>query len=213
MQAPVRIICVQRGLEPYEQSLAAMRAYIASVDAQAPDQLWLTEHPAVFTLGQAGKPEHVLSPGSIPVIKTERGGQVTYHGPGQAVLYPLLHLRRYHLNVRCYVHCLEQSVIDLLAHYSIAAQRREGAPGVYVNDAKVAALGVKISRGVAFHGLALNVCMDLAAYQCINPCGYPGMQVTDMQTLLPHRTLDFATVQAELGQTLLQRLCAMPAPT
>ena len=137
----------------------------------------------MFTLGQAGKPEHVLMPGDIPVIHVDRGGQVTYHGPGQLVLYPLLDLRRLKIGVREYVCRIEQSVIDTLADWNIEAVRREGAPGVYVADAKIAALGIRVRRGCSFHGLAFNIAMDLSPFSRINPCGYAGLQVTSMVDL------------------------------
>ena len=147
------------------------------------DELWLVEHDPVFTLGQAGKPEHVLMPGDIPVLHVDRGGQVTYHGPGQIVAYPLLDLRRLKIGVRDYVDRIEQAVIDTLADWNIHAQRREGAPGVYVGEAKVAALGIRVRRGCTFHGLAFNIAMDLEPFQRINPCGYQGLQVTSMLEL------------------------------
>lgn len=142
------------------------------------DELWVVEHDPVFTLGQAGKPEHVLAAGDIPVVKVDRGGQVTYHGPGQIVVYPLLELRRLGIGVRDYVCRIEQAIIDTLAEWNIQGQRQEGAPGVYVGGAKVAALGIRVRRGCTFHGLAFNVAMDLEPYRRINPCGYAGMAVT-----------------------------------
>jgi lipoyl(octanoyl) transferase len=148
-----------------------------------PDEVWLVEHEPVFTLGQAGRPEHVLLPGDIPVLHVDRGGQVTYHGPGQLVVYPLLDLRRLKIGVRDYVHRIEQAVIDTLACWNIAATRRDGAPGVYVNGAKIAALGIRVRRGCAFHGLAFNVAMDLEPFRRINPCGYAGLQVTSVADL------------------------------
>ena len=159
---------------------AAMRAFTRSRDATTPDELWLVEHEPVFTLGQAGRPEHVLAPGTIPVLQVDRGGQVTYHGPGQIVAYPLLDLRRLKIGVRDYVHRIEQAVIDTLADWNIGAGRREGAPGVYVDDAKVAALGIRVRRGCSFHGLAFNVDLDPEPFSRINPCGYQGLQVTSV---------------------------------
>ena len=160
-----------------------MSAFTDNRTAETPDEFWLLEHDPVFTLGQAGKMEHVLAPGDIPVVPVDRGGQVTYHGPGQIVGYPLIDLRRAGIGVREMVDLLEQSIIDTLAHWSIRAGRREGAPGVYVDDAKVAALGLRVRRGCSFHGLAFNVAMDLQPYQRINPCGYKGLQVTQMLDL------------------------------
>lgn len=160
-----------------------MQAYTDGRDDTTLDALWLVEHDPVFTLGQAGKPEHVLLPGDIPVLHVDRGGQVTYHGPGQLVAYPLLDLRRLRIGVRDYVCRIEQAVIDTLADWSIEGRRRKGAPGVYVDDAKVAALGIRVRRGCAFHGLAFNIDMDLAPFSRINPCGYAGLEVVSMRDL------------------------------
>ena len=160
-----------------------MQAFTDARDEATPDELWLVEHEPVFTLGQAGKPEHVLMPGDIPVVKVDRGGQVTYHGPGQIVLYPLLDLRRIGIGVREYVCRIEQAIIDTLDEWNIGGQRREGAPGVYVAGAKVAALGIRVRRGCTFHGLAFNIGMDLEPFHRINPCGYQGLQVTSMRDL------------------------------
>lgn len=167
----------------YEPVWRAMQAFTDARDEATPDELWLVEHEPVFTLGQAGRPEHVLAPGDIPVLHVDRGGQVTYHGPGQIVLYPLLDLRRLKVGVREYVERLEQAVIDLLADWNIDAARRCGAPGVYVNGAKVMALGIRVRRGCTFHGLAFNVAMDLEPFRRINPCGYEGLQVTSVADL------------------------------
>jgi lipoyl(octanoyl) transferase len=171
------------GRQPYEPVWRAMQRFTDNRGEDTPDELWLVEHDPVFTLGQAGKPEHVLLPGEIPVLHVDRGGQVTYHGPGQVVAYPLLDLRRLKIGVRDYVHCIEQAVIDTLADWNIDAARREGAPGVYVNAAKIAALGIRVRRGCSFHGLAFNVAMDLEPFRRINPCGYAGLQVTSMLDL------------------------------
>ncbi len=171
------------GRAAYEPVWRAMQGFTDARTADTPDELWLVEHDPVFTLGQAGKPEHVLMPGDIPVLKVDRGGQVTYHGPGQIVAYPLLDLKRLKVGVRDYVCRIEQAVIDTLDHWNIDARRQEGAPGVYVNGAKVAALGIRVRRGCTFHGLAFNIDMDLAPYHRINPCGYAGLQVTSMLDL------------------------------
>jgi len=178
------------GRQPYEPVWRAMQAFTDARDEATPDELWLVEHEPVFTLGQAGKPEHVLMPGDIPVLHVDRGGQVTYHGPGQIVAYPLLDLRRLKIGVREYVHRIEQAVIDTLAEWNIEGARREGAPGVYVGDAKVAALGIRVRRGCAFHGLAFNVAMDLEPFGRINPCGYQGLQVVAMADLGGPSSLD-----------------------
>jgi lipoyl(octanoyl) transferase len=168
------------GRQPYDAVWQAMEAVTDARDESAPHQLWLVEHEPVFTLGQAGKPEHVLAPGDIPVVRTNRGGQVTYHGPGQLVAYPLVDLRRLHLGVREFVCRIEQALIDTLATWNITALRREGAPGVYVDGAKIGALGLRVRRGCSFHGLAFNVGMDLEPFARINPCGYQGLQVTSV---------------------------------
>lgn len=171
------------GLVPYLQAFDAMRAFNEMRDATTPDEVWLLQHPPVFTQGLNGKPEHLLAPGEIPVVATDRGGQVTYHGPGQLVLYPLLDLRRRNLGVRRLVTILEQAVIDLLAAAGIAAQARPEAPGVYVDGRKVASLGLRVRRGCSYHGLSLNVDMDLAPFRHINPCGYAGLEVTQLRDL------------------------------
>ena len=160
-----------------------MQRYTDARGPESADELWLVEHEPVFTLGQAGKPEHVLAAGDIPVLAVDRGGQVTYHGPGQVVAYPLIDLRRAGLGVRELVHRIEQAVIDTLAGFGIAGQRREGAPGVYVGEAKVAALGLRVRRGCSFHGLSFNVAMDLEPYARINPCGFRGLAVTQVLDL------------------------------
>ena len=177
--------CVVRdlGRRAYEPVWRAMQSLTDARDEGTPDELWLVEHDPVFTLGQAGKPEHVLLPGDIPVLHVDRGGQVTYHGPGQLVAYPLVDLRRLRIGVRDYVCRIEQAVIDTLADWNIEGRRREGAPGVYVDGAKVAALGIRVRRGCAFHGLAFNIDMDLAPFSRINPCGYAGLEVVSMRDL------------------------------
>jgi lipoyl(octanoyl) transferase len=168
------------GRQPFAATFAAMEAYTDARAEDGADQLWLLEHDPVFTLGQAGKPEHVLAPGDIPVVRTNRGGQVTYHGPGQIVAYPLIDLRRRKLGVREFVCRIEQSLIDTLATWDIVAMRRDGAPGVYVRGAKIGALGLRVRHGCSFHGLAFNVALDLEPFARINPCGYRGLQVTSV---------------------------------
>ncbi|MBB6249258.1 lipoyl(octanoyl) transferase LipB [Rhodanobacter sp. A1T4] len=168
------------GRQPYEPVWRAMSAFTDNRVADTVDELWVLEHDPVFTLGQAGKMEHVLIPGDIPVVPVDRGGQVTYHGPGQIVAYPLIDLRRVGVSVRELVNKIEQSIIDSLAHWQIEAARLDGAPGVYVGAAKIAALGLRVRRGCSFHGLALDVNMDLEPFQRINPCGYKGLEVTQM---------------------------------
>lgn len=173
------------GLREYLQCFDAMRNFTDSRTPDTPDEIWLLQHPPVFTLGLSGRREHLLDPGEIPVVQADRGGQVTYHGPGQLVVYLMLDLKRRKLGVRSLVSRMEQSVIDLLAGLDIEARRRPGAPGVYVNGAKIAALGVRVRRGCSYHGLALNVDGDLAPFARINPCGYPGLQVTRLADLGP----------------------------
>lgn len=171
------------GRQPYEPVWRAMQAFTDTRGPDTPDELWVLEHDPVFTLGQAGKWEHVLLPGEIPVVPVDRGGQVTYHGPGQIVAYPLFDLRRLKVGVRELVHRIEQAIIDTLDTWNIVAVRRDGAPGVYVGEAKVAALGLRVRRGCSFHGLAFNVDMDLEPFHRINPCGYQGLQVTQVLDL------------------------------
>ncbi len=171
------------GRRAYEPVWRAMQAFTDARDESTPDELWVVEHDPVFTLGQAGKPEHVLAAGDIPVLRVDRGGQVTYHGPGQIVAYPLVDLRRRKLGVRELVERIEQSVIDVLADWNIVGERKPGAPGIYVAGAKVMALGLRVRRGCSFHGLAFNVAMDLEPFRRINPCGYEGLQVTSVLDL------------------------------
>jgi lipoyl(octanoyl) transferase len=171
------------GRQAYAPVWHAMQRFTDARTDDTPDELWVVEHDPVFTLGQAGKDEHVLAPGDIPVLHVDRGGQVTYHGPGQIVVYPLLQLRRLGIGVRDYVCRIEQAIIDTLGEWNIGAERLDGAPGVYVGGAKVAALGIRVRRGCTFHGLAFNVAMDLEPFHRINPCGYQGLQVTSMVDL------------------------------
>lgn len=171
------------GLVEYEPTWQAMKDFTAQRSADTRDEIWLVQHPPVYTQGQAGKPEHLLRTNDIPVVKIDRGGQITYHGPGQIIAYLLLDLRRWKLNVRELVRLMEQAVIDLLATYGVAAQGREDAPGVYVDDAKIAALGLKIKHGCCYHGIALNVDMNLSPFANINPCGYSGLRVTQARDL------------------------------
>ena len=195
------------GLAEYEPTLQAMKDLTDSRTPEDPDQLWLLQHPRVFTQGQAGKAEHVLAPGDIPVIQVDRGGQVTYHGPGQWVLYLMIDLRRRSWGVRDLVNLIERSIVQLLAEYDIDALPKPEAPGVYVDGAKIASLGLRVRRGCSYHGLSLNVDMDLEPFGRINPCGYEGLQVTSMARLLAPGRVDMpavgrrllAIVAAELG--------------
>jgi lipoyl(octanoyl) transferase len=181
------MIVRQLGRADYEPTFAAMKDFTATRTAETPDELWVVEHPPVFTLGQAGKPEHLLFDTGIPLVKIDRGGQITYHGPGQVVVYLLINLSRRKLKVRELVSRIEQAVIDCLGDYDVMAERRDGAPGVYVevngNSAKVAALGLRVRSGCCYHGVSLNVDMDLSPFSAINPCGYAGMAVTQTKDL------------------------------
>ena len=183
VNAQPQLLVRDLGRQPYEAVWRAMQRFTDARDASTADELWLVEHDPVFTLGQAGKAEHLLAPGDIPVVPVDRGGQVTYHGPGQLVAYPLLDLRRLGIGVRELVQRIEQSVIDTLATWGIAAARREGAPGVYVDGAKIMALGLRVRRGCSFHGLAFNIAMDLTPYARINPCGFQGLRLTQVVDL------------------------------
>lgn len=201
---PRSAILVRRlGLSGYLPTWEAMKAFTAARDAATGDEVWLLEHPPVFTLGQGGKPEHLLDAGTIPVVRVDRGGQVTYHGPGQAVVYLLLDLRRRGYGVKELVRRMEQGVIDLLAEYGVTAERRPGAPGVYVGGAKIAALGLRVRTGCCYHGLAFNVDMDLEPFRRINPCGYPGLAVTQC------RDLGIPGSAEALGEKLIQRLITL----
>ncbi len=192
------------GLVEYQPTWDAMKRFTAERVPETRDEIWLVQHPPVYTQGQAGKPEHLLHGTAIPVIKIDRGGQITYHGPGQIVAYLLLDLRRWKINVRELVRLMEQAVIDLLAEHGVAATGREDAPGVYVGDAKIAALGLKIKNGCCYHGLAFNVDMDLAPFANINPCGYAGLRVTQACEL--GITAGINELQAELAQNLVHGL-------
>ena len=169
------------GRVPYEPTWRAMQDFTSQRDASTPDELWLVEHPPVYTLGQAGKAEHLLHVTDIPLVKIDRGGQITYHGPGQVVGYLLLDLHRRGLKVREMVNLLEQALIDCIADYGLDARRKDGAPGVYIDGAKVAALGLRVKNGCSYHGLSLNVDMDLTPFTWINPCGYSGLQTIQLK--------------------------------
>lgn len=192
------------GIQPYAKTWQAMQDYTNQRGPSSPDQLWLLEHPPVFTLGQAGKPEHLLNPGDIPIVNSDRGGQVTYHGPGQLIAYLLLDLRRAHLGVRGLVTHLEAAVISLLAEHRLKANARKDAPGVYIDTSKVASLGLRVRRGCSYHGLSLNVDMDLEPFSRINPCGFPGLQVTQLADL--NIDADLPSLGRELAQHLAERL-------
>jgi lipoyl(octanoyl) transferase len=193
------------GLAEFQPTYAAMRQFTTSRDADTPDELWLLQHPPVYTAGLACRPEHLPRSAGIPLERVDRGGQITYHGPGQVLMYTLLDLARRNLKIRQLVGLIEQAVIDTLARYQVTAQRKSGAPGVYVNGAKIAALGLRVRSGGCYHGVALNVDMDLAPFLAIDPCGYPGLAVT--QT----RDLGIATSADELGDRLAAQLAQLLA--
>ncbi|MCP5325107.1 MAG: lipoyl(octanoyl) transferase LipB [Oceanospirillaceae bacterium] len=190
------------GLMPYQGVLDAMHRFTEQRTASTDDEFWLLQHEPVFTQGQAGKPEHVLFAGDIPVVQTDRGGQVTYHGPGQWVLYPLVDINRLGIGPRELVTRIEQAIVALLAEYHIEAQPRSDAPGVYVHGAKIASLGLRIRKGFSFHGLALNTQMDLEPFRRINPCGYADMQMTQIAELTVAINPDV------VGQKLIAHLAA-----
>jgi lipoyl(octanoyl) transferase len=196
----VTLIVRRLATADFEPTWRAMQAFTAQRTAATPDEVWLCEHPPVFTQGLAGRPEHLLRDVGIPVIKIDRGGQITYHGPGQLVAYLLLDLKRRNLGVKRLVNRIEQAVIELLGEYGIAADRRAGAPGVYAGDAKIAALGLKIRNGCCYHGLSLNVAMDLSPFSAINPCGYEGLAVTQISDLCGEADID------EVGDRLVALL-------
>ncbi|MEH6492311.1 lipoyl(octanoyl) transferase LipB [Halopseudomonas sp.] len=198
------------GLVDYQPTLEAMRRFTDERGAETPDEIWLLQHPRVFTQGQAGKAEHVLAAGDIPVIQAERGGQVTYHGPGQLVGYLLLDLRRLGLGVRDLVTAMEQSLVDVLQGYGLDAAPKPDAPGVYVEGAKIASLGLRVRRGCSFHGLALNVDMDMQPFQRINPCGYSGLRMVQLSELVTE-PVSLPLVQQQLSQALRQRLGYLPS--
>lgn len=198
------------GLAPYERTWREMQALTERRDAASVDELWFLEHPPVFTLGLNGSREHVLAPGHIPVVHIDRGGQVTYHGPGQLVVYPLVDLRRAGLDVRRFVSALETAVIRCAARYGIEASARRDAPGVYVQGRKLASLGLRIRRGCSYHGLAFNVDMDLEPFSRINPCGFAGLEVTQLADLGVRKAP--AEVAADLEPELLEAL-GYPLPS
>jgi lipoyl(octanoyl) transferase len=177
----VSLIIKRLGRADYQETFDAMRVHNRATTIDSPDEIWLLEHPPVFTLGLAGKTEHILDAGDIPIVKIDRGGQVTYHGPGQLVVYLLLNMRRHKYGVKSLVNRIEQSLIDLLAEYGIASERQAGMPGVYVAGAKIAAIGLRVANHATYHGLSLNIDMDITPYSRINPCGYAGLATAQMR--------------------------------
>jgi lipoyl(octanoyl) transferase len=201
--ATQRLLVRQLGLSDYESVWHAMQDFTDQRDESTVDELWLVQHPPVFTQGQAGKAEHVLAPGDIPVVQVDRGGQVTYHGPGQIVAYPLVDIRRSGVGVRDFVNCIEESIIQVLHHYGVNGVRRKGAPGVYVKEEKIASVGLRVRQGRTFHGLAFNIDMDLEPFQRINPCGYEGLVVTQLRSFSP---VVFSEVESRLVDSITAQL-------
>ncbi len=201
----VRVRCL--GIADYESSWQQMRRFTDARTSVTIDEIWLLQHPPVYTLGQAGRENHLHDTGNIPVVRSDRGGQVTYHGPGQLIAYLLLDLRRLDLGVSRLVRLIESALIDALGHWGIAASRRKGAPGVYVGDAKIAALGLRVRRRCTYHGLALNVNPDLGAFARIDPCGYPDLAVTSLQQMMdPTTDLPMDEVAGVVTSALTRRL-------
>jgi len=204
MSIPIEFKTRELGLRDYQSVWDDMRAFNTERNDSTVDEIWLVEHPPVFTLGLNGKPEHILDNHDIPVIQCDRGGQVTYHGPGQIVAYIMMDLQRRHWGVKKLVTNLEQAVINLLADYTIMAERKADAPGVYVNGAKIAALGLRVRRGCSYHGLSLNVDMDLTPFSYINPCGYEGLASTQLNDLVVDA--DVQTINQQLLAHLVRQL-------
>ena len=202
MTTPHPLTIRQLGVRPYQQVWQAMKSFNDTRNAQSNDEFWLLEHPPIFTLGQAGKHEHILNASNIPVVETDRGGQVTYHGPGQIILYVLIDIRRLKLGIRQLVTHLENTVINVLKNYGINSEAQPKAPGVYVGEKKIASLGLRIRKGCSYHGLALNVDMDLTPYTLINPCGYAGLQITQTKNEGIMATTD------QLGDALVKQLAS-----
>ena len=204
-----KVIIRSLGLQPYEPVWQKMQMFTDTRTADTPDEIWVLQHEPVFTQGQAGKAEHLIQTGDIPVVQVDRGGQVTYHGPGQLVVYLLLDIRRNKLGVRDLVTLMEKAVIETAKHFGVEAYAKPDAPGVYVNEAKLASLGLRVRRGCTFHGLALNLNMDLEPFLRINPCGYAGMAMTQLCSLVPTADPDAATqwlvnyLTANVGYTLV----------
>ena len=201
MSATLRVC--RLGRRDYEPVWRAMQSFTDTRDDDTVDELWLVEHPPVFTQGQAGKAEHVLAPGDIPVIPVDRGGQVTYHGPGQIVAYPLVDLKRLGVGVKEFVHRIEETIIRVLARYGVQGERVEGAPGIYVAGAKIASLGLRVRRGCTFHGLAFNIDMNLEPFSRINPCGFAGLEVIRLSDLAE---VEFRAVEDHLVRELAEQL-------
>ncbi|MFD1384847.1 lipoyl(octanoyl) transferase LipB [Rhodanobacter aciditrophus] len=201
---PKTLLCRDLGVVPYESTWEDMKAFTQTRTKDDPDQIWLLEHPPVFTQGQAGKAEHLLNAGDIPVIQADRGGQITYHGPGQLIAYIMIDLKRCGIGVRDLVTLIENSIVDVLQANGITSYPKPDAPGVYVDEMKISSLGLRVRRGCSFHGVALNVDMDLMPFLRINPCGYQGLQMIDMKRLQPETSM--AQVKVQLANILAERL-------
>ncbi|MGH1485131.1 MAG: lipoyl(octanoyl) transferase LipB [Cellvibrionaceae bacterium] len=204
-------LCVRRlGMQPYQQTWQAMSDFTDRRDEHTLDELWLVQHPPVYTQGQAGKPEHLINPGDIPVIQSDRGGQVTYHGPGQLIAYPLINLRRRKMGVRDMVTLLEEVAVELLASYDIEAYPKPDAPGVYVvtrgQEAKIASLGLRVRKGCCFHGISINIDMDLSPFDRINPCGYAGLPMTQLKDLGEKAVVDYTAIEQSTIQLIANKL-------
>jgi lipoyl(octanoyl) transferase len=199
-----KVIVRDLGLSDYQDVWNKMRSFTQQRGNASADEIWIVEHPGVFTLGLNGKPQHIINARDIPVIQCDRGGQVTYHAPGQIVAYILMDLQRRHWGVKKLVNCLEQAVLDLLAGYGIPAERKENAPGVYINGAKIAALGLRVRRGCSYHGLSFNVDMDLMPFSYINPCGFEGLKSTQLKDHYPG--IDIQVVKSQLVAELTRQL-------
>ncbi len=208
----MKIIFRQLGLCPYVETVDQMQAFTEARDASTSDEVWLLQHPPVFTQGLAGKAEHVLAPGDIPVVHTDRGGQVTYHGPGQLVVYFLMDLRRLNMGIRTLVSRLEQSVIDTLAEYGIKANPRADAPGVYIDHAKICSIGLRVRRGCTYHGIAFNIDMDLEPFTRINPCGFSQLKIVQLAQFVPKITIEnvIARLMPHLSQQFGYTALALP---
>lgn len=206
------------GVQPYVDTWEAMKSFTAARTDQTPDELWCVQHPPVYTQGQAGKAEHILAPGDIPVVQVDRGGQVTYHGPGQLVIYLMVDLHRAKFGVRELVTHIEEAIVEVLADAGIESAPRKDAPGVYTQGTKIASLGLRVSKGRSFHGLALNVGMDLEPFSRINPCGLAGMPMSQVTDWCKTATFDdteralLAVLQRRLGYVSVEQSCELPAP-
>ena len=192
----------ERGLQDYVKTWEEMKSFTENRNSNTPDELWTLEHNSVFTQGLSGKPEHLLKATKIPIIQSDRGGQISYHAPGQLIIYCLIDIKRLGIGIKKMVTIIEQSLIELLSSYDITAHTLKGAPGVYVNDSKIAALGLKVKQGRTYHGLSLNIDMDLSPYKLINPCGYSDLEVTKMHNLTDN-TLSISDIQHELSEHLI----------